>query len=482
MAWNGEGDAPTGEGNQGAFTNALASVPEGGYKTLDVNGNPTFAAAPDFNEMLNHALVHYQESNGPLNRPWDADADISAFGNQFLQQAQSAASQWNVISGQNISSPWASINDLPTSVYANSRPAENKGSNSPFGQAVDFAKDVGTHFVIPAALAYGGAAGLGAGAGALGLGGDAAAAGADVAGGAAYGPAELGEVTSANFSQLPGAVQSALLPSSATTFAGTLPPELTEAFASAGITPGVASSFLMPPGSENFAPVQEGPSVPGTGPGGSVPGTASPFSLQSFLQNPVGSVSRLFGGGDTSGGSSPGGLFGNNPLSSALSVGSGIYGLYQQNELRKKALEAMKLSDPWGTSGGRAGADAQLQALLRDPTGAAQNDPAYKLRIQAAQRANGAYGQGSGRMAVAAADASTDWYNTRLAQLGGLAGAGLNPANAAQVGLGGMESANTLAGQSLASIGYGVGGGGTGIPPAMQQQLMQRIMQMATRA
>lgn len=161
-----------------------------------------------------------------------------------------------------------------------------------------------------------------------------------------------------------------------------------------------------------------------------------------------------------------------SPISSAL---SGVTGLQKQAELRRLSKLAMRQGDPWGTSGGRALADAQLQELLRDPSGVAQNDPAYKLGIQGAQRANAQFGQDSGAMSVAGANASTDWYNTRLAQLGGLAGTGFNPQGAAQIGIEGVSAANNLLSSSLGSIGYGMAGSGAGAGGLTPQQQLQLI-------
>ncbi len=160
-----------------------------------------------------------------------------------------------------------------------------------------------------------------------------------------------------------------------------------------------------------------------------------------------------------------------SPVSSVV---SGLTGLQRQAEMRRMAKQAMKTGDPWGTSGGRSAADAQLQQLLRDPSSVAAIDPAYKLRIQGAQRANAQYGQDSGRMAIAGADASTDWYNARLAQLGGLAGAGVNPGGATQVGLQGLDSANDLLSSSLASIGFAMPGAG-GLTPQQQMRLLAMV-------
>lgn len=168
-----------------------------------------------------------------------------------------------------------------------------------------------------------------------------------------------------------------------------------------------------------------------------------------------------------------GGLKGVN---SALSFGSGIYGLYNAYQQKKLAQQMAAKADPWTTSGGRAVADTQLQELLKDPSAAAKNDPSYALRLQAASRGAAQYGEGSGKMAVDAANASTSWYNDRLQQLGGLAGANANPANAAEIALRGRGAADKFAGDSLATIGYGANAP-SGIPPAMMQQMMLMMQQ-----
>ena len=152
----------------------------------------------------------------------------------------------------------------------------------------------------------------------------------------------------------------------------------------------------------------------------------------------------------------------------AMSIGSGLYGMSQAEAMRKQALLSQNRSTPWQASGGMGLADQQLQQLMQNPGQVASQDPAYALRIQGAQRAASQYGQDSGAMSVAGANASTDWYDKRLQQLGGLAGAGVNPAGGQQVSLQGTEAANKLASSSLGSIGYGatsLGGNSMGFTP-----------------
>lgn len=164
----------------------------------------------------------------------------------------------------------------------------------------------------------------------------------------------------------------------------------------------------------------------------------------------------------------------------AMSIGSGIYGMSQADQLRKRSEEAARTANPWGTSGGQSVAIQQLMALMQNP-GSLMSDPGYKARMMGVERQNAKYGAGSGNMAVAAANASGDYYGQRLMQLGQLAGAPGNPGGAAQIGLGGYQAANQLTGQSLASIGYGVnsatGGSATmSLPPAVRQWLLSQGM------
>lgn len=209
----------------------------------------------------------------------------------------------------------------------------------------------------------------------------------------------------------------------------------------------------------------------------------TPGGLQSTQLSPWEQIYQLWNGTPPTG--VPGGNNGgNNPgvgsmVSGALSIGSGLYGLTQAEKLKKMAEIAAQKSDPFGMSGGRAMADQQLQALMADPSQVAAGDPAYKLRIQAAQRAMAPMGQNSGAMAVAGANASTDWYNQRLQQLGTLAGAGFSPAQGQSVGLQGIQAAAGLGSSAQAGIGYGVNTmlGGTNSNAALLAQLAALIKQ-----
>jgi hypothetical protein len=157
-----------------------------------------------------------------------------------------------------------------------------------------------------------------------------------------------------------------------------------------------------------------------------------------------------------------------------MSVASGVKGLIDAEEMKRMARRAAMQADPWGTSGGRSVADAQLQELLRDPSAVAATDPAFKLRIQGAQRANAQYGQDSGAMSIAGANASTDWYNARLAQLAGLAGGTVAPGAGGGLMVQGLDNAFDASSAALASLGYAAGTAGAGnggLTPAQRAQL-----------
>ena len=162
-----------------------------------------------------------------------------------------------------------------------------------------------------------------------------------------------------------------------------------------------------------------------------------------------------------------------------MSTVSGIKGLMDAEEMKRMSRRAGRAADPWGNSGGRSLADAQLQELLRNPEAVAATDPAFKLRVMGAQRANAQYGQDSGAMSVAGANASTDWYNARLAQLSGLAGGGVAPGAGGGVMVQGLDNAFDASSAALGSLGYAAGSAGAGkggMTPAQQQRLIQMAM------
>lgn len=116
-------------------------------------------------------------------------------------------------------------------------------------------------------------------------------------------------------------------------------------------------------------------------------------------------------------------------------LANSAYGIWQGNQLQNQAMRA----NPWQQSGGYALAGQQLQNLMRDPGQVAAGDPGYQLAMQGAQRAMAGYGQNSGAMAVAGANASNDWLNKRMQSLGNLAGANYNPVANVQQAHAGMQ-------------------------------------------
>ena len=162
------------------------------------------------------------------------------------------------------------------------------------------------------------------------------------------------------------------------------------------------------------------------------------------------------------------------PYAPVFSAASGVKGLLEAEEMKRAARRAAAGADPWGRSGGRSLADSQLQELLRNPEAVAATDPAFKLRVMGAQRANAQYGQDSGAMSIAGANASTDWYNARLAQLAGLAGGTVAPGAGGGVMVQGLDNAFDASSAALASLGYAAGTAGAGsggLTPAQRAQL-----------
>lgn len=181
-------------------------------------------------------------------------------------------------------------------------------------------------------------------------------------------------------------------------------------------------------------------------------GLTNPFtwfsSGNSSFPNSLGTAAGQAGATPFSGLGTPGNLF---------SIASGVNGLQRSRQLQKIAGNAAAAADPWGASGGRAQASGQLQQLLADPNYVTQL-PGYQAGLQAVQRSLASQGYlASGNMMAALQKYGGDFYNNAVNQLGGLAGAGVNPGTGAQLGLQGNIAANTLAGQGLYDIGAGLG-------------------------
>ena len=157
------------------------------------------------------------------------------------------------------------------------------------------------------------------------------------------------------------------------------------------------------------------------------------------------------GSGDNSGG---GGGGGRNWTDTLMSIGSGLYGMHQANAQRELAQQAAAPSRAAGV---------ELQRVM---SGDFTNDAGFKAAQLSAARAGSQ--QPGGFAASAAAQAALKYQNDRIAVLSGASGSGNGYTNA----LNGMNSANNLAGSSLASVGFGSSSGSSN-PPWLQQYLIQ---------
>lgn len=223
----------------------------------------------------------------------------------------------------------------------------------------------------------------------------------------------------------------------------------------------------FPPGSsgEGGAPV-EARDLSGLPP-------ADPYS-PNFMNRAAGAPSWLSkaASGITGGVSTPWGI-----AKSAFDIGSGVYGLTQQQKQRRLAEQAFAMfknsADPY----------AAVRDLMANP-GSVTGMPGYQFGMDEGRRAiarTGAASGGGGNEAIAAARYTPEYAQkfyeseiSRRMQLGsGQAGAGVN---AAQVGNQALTGANALTSASLGSIGYGAARlGGAPDPSTQVAQLLQRM-------
>jgi hypothetical protein len=132
-------------------------------------------------------------------------------------------------------------------------------------------------------------------------------------------------------------------------------------------------------------------------------------------------------------------------IGGGLNIFSGLYGLNAAQQMQQMA----KSSDPFAAY--RPGYAAQLNQLTSNPS-MITSMPGYKAGLQAVERSMASQGyQGSGNMMAALQKYGGDFYNQQVNQLASLGGANISPSVAMQ----GMGMGNLLAGQSLASLGYG---------------------------
>lgn len=165
----------------------------------------------------------------------------------------------------------------------------------------------------------------------------------------------------------------------------------------------------------------------------------------------AGGLSSLLGGED-------------NWLETLMSLLSGGYGMYLANQQRNLAEDAMN-ANPWyanqGAGGAKGAGIALTEAIGADVGLDLEQDPGYILAQRAAAATSST--QPGGYSAQAASNAAYGTYNQRVANqnnriavLSTPAGAGFNPMAAYNTAGNLMGGANQLAGQSLASIGYGI--------------------------
>ena len=160
----------------------------------------------------------------------------------------------------------------------------------------------------------------------------------------------------------------------------------------------------------------------------------------------------------------------------ALKVASGLYGMYQANQQKQLAQQAIGGSAPWTAQGGNAVAGQELQRVIR---GDLASDPGFKLAQLAAARTSAQ--QPGGFAASAAANAALRYQNERIQTLGAPAGVGFNPAAGYQTALSGQQQGINTAMAGMAEIGAGATGNtsGTGMntmPPWLQQYLINNNM------
>lgn len=238
-----------------------------------------------------------------------------------------------------------------------------------------------------------------------------------------------------------------------------------DAIKTAGLSPAQANAAgLTAPAGTTWESYAQQSGVPYTN------GAEPTFSGQQGTAGSFGSNGGSLTGGPT--GSSPYGTGYNGGASSAAAssakstgsmpwgspgnvatVGQGLLGLYQSEQLKKQAALAAQQADPFGPQ--RAGYAQRLNDLVNNPD-SVSSLPGYQAGLKAVQRSMAAQGYtGSGNMMTALQKYGGDFYNQAMDRYASLAGAQFNPANAAQLGLQGNMASLNLMGNSLNRMGYG---------------------------
>lgn len=178
----------------------------------------------------------------------------------------------------------------------------------------------------------------------------------------------------------------------------------------------------------------------------------APFSLTDALTRLAQGVTSGGGGGATGGGI-PGAASKFDPISSGLSIVSGIYGMKRSNDLMKIAERAAAMQDPFGAQ--RPQYQAMLSQLMADPS-KITTMPGYTAGMQAVERRLASQGYlGSGNMMTAMAEYGGSFFDKEANRLASLAGANIGPSGGGVL-MQGANSSYDAASKALASLGFGV--------------------------
>lgn len=150
-------------------------------------------------------------------------------------------------------------------------------------------------------------------------------------------------------------------------------------------------------------------------------------------------------------------LLGNEGVVSKLfDIGTGLYGIKQADDTRDFARELMELSDPFASERGYY--KGKLRGLMDDPSSLVTT-PGYIAGQQAVERRMASNGYlGSGNMMTEMFDYGNKAFDTQVARLSSLAGAGATPGAGSNVAANTMESGNAALVSALNRIAYGIGG------------------------
>jgi hypothetical protein len=137
--------------------------------------------------------------------------------------------------------------------------------------------------------------------------------------------------------------------------------------------------------------------------------------------------------------------------SSNMTLGTGLYGLAQSENLKRQGQLASQQADPFGPY--RAQYAQQMAALSANP-GLITQQPGYEAGLEAVRRSMAAGGySGSGNMMAALSKYGGDFYNQTMQMYSGLAGAGINPGTGAQLNFAGQMAGTNLGLNSLGLLG-----------------------------